>query len=189
MQISGSLSLVLSFLCFALHTPTSSVSQTSKSCLFISVTLWCFAWAPPPGVTARKYLRTERQRPAGLPYLFSFSQWPRSCAAPCLICENSCFTCLVQLSDCKSGIRYTIVLQSWSPRLPDINKTILDFLRLLGIWTIFFWLFSLSFTLSLNFQLFFLTAHSWNFKNIGWKSFSFLTQTSKVYLHLWYLIL
>ena len=70
MQISGSLDLVLSFLCFALHTPTSSVSQTSQSCLFISVTLWCFAWALPPCVTARKCLHTKRQRPAGLPFYF-----------------------------------------------------------------------------------------------------------------------
>ena len=143
----------LSVLCLA-HSHQLSLPDLTELSLHLSDTVvLCLGSASL--CDCQKVPAHKKAASSGLTFLFSFSQWSRSCSAPCLICENSCFICLVQLSDCKSGICYTIRVQSWSPQLPDINIAILDFLRLLGVGTTFFWLFSLSFTLSLNFWLFF----------------------------------
>lgn len=137
MYISGSLPLLPPFLYSALQTPTTSASQISTICLFISVTLLCWLGLSFHELLPRKYLHAERQGSAGLTLFIS-----QSCSASCLMCESSRFIYLLQLSDwlqweSKSGATYSVITKSWSSQMRNICIAIPDLLRLLGIWNIF----------------------------------------------------
>lgn len=95
--------------------PQRAVSSSQWDCRALLGLPNCLVWL------SRKCLHQERQHPAGFHSLFPLSQWSWSYSACCLIRGNSCFIYLVQLSDCKSGISYTIITQSWNPQLPGIN--------------------------------------------------------------------
>lgn len=94
MQISGFLSLLLSFLDSALQTATTSASQTSSICSLILVTLLCFTWTLPPHAAAQQVPPCWKAGSPGLTFFIPSLSDPR------LMCINSGFIYLVQWSDC-----------------------------------------------------------------------------------------